>query len=299
MQVKELIKEAMPRPVFYGLKRHVTLLQAREAEAAFRQSGRTPDYLDDDTMEALSARFTTPPVMGYGPEETAERGRKKAQLVRKLVKSSRPVTSLELACWDGMVPAVLAHGGWKSYGIDVRSAGFDARAEREGAVLRQMDASKLDFADDMFDVVYSFDAFEHFPDPAAVLSEAIRVTRNGGLIFVDFGPLYNAPYGLHAYLSMPVPYCQFLFRPEQLNAFTERHGRDAINFEQCNGWSIAQFRALWARHRDRLVPRWYFENYTSTGLALVATYPSCFRSKVNDFDELLVNSIHALFEVRK
>jgi hypothetical protein len=31
----------------------------------------------------------------------------------------------------------------------------------------------------------------------------------------------------------------------------------------------------------------------------VATYPSCFRSKVDNFDELLVNSIHALFEVRK
>jgi len=300
MSVKELIKETVPKPIFYGLKRQVTLLQAREASNAFQHAGHRPEYLDDDLLEDLNARFAVPPTVGYGAEETAERGRKKAQLLRKLVgPTARPLTTLELACWDGMVPAALAKGGWKGFGVDIRDAGFDARATRDGAVLQAMDASKLEFPDDMFDLVYSFDSFEHFRDPDATVAEAIRVSRNGGLVYVDFGPLYNAPYGLHAYLSVPVPYCQFLFRPEQLNAFTDRHRLAPIDFEQCNGWSIAQFRALWARHRDRLVPRWYFENYTSNGLELVATYPTCFRSKVDRFEELLVTSVHALFQVRK
>lgn len=300
MQVRQFIKSAVPKPVFYRLKRHAALLRARQADAVFHDAGDAPEYLDDDALEALAARFRVPPTPGYGSAETAERGYKKASFLRRLVRpATKPVVSLEIACWDGMVPAALARHGWEAFGIDIRDEGFDYRAARAGAVLRRMDAHTLDFADDMFDLIYSFDAFEHFRDPGAVLAEVIRVTRSGGLVFLEFGPLYNAPYGLHAYLSVPVPYCQFLFRPEQLDAFTDRHRRDAIDFRQCNGWSIAQFRALWARNRDRLVPRWYFENYTSMGLPLIAAYPTCFRSKLDAFDELLVTSVHALFEVRK
>ena len=298
--LKDWVREAIPKPVFYGLKRQLALLRARDVRAAFSAAGTEPAYLQDADLEELNARFRVPPTVGYGPDETAQRGRKKAEFLQKLVDTpARPVASLELGCWDGMVAGALAANGWAAFGIDIREAGFDLRARREGANLRQMDAGNLAFPDDAFDFVYSFDAFEHFPDPGAVLSEAIRVTRDGGTIFIDFGPLYNSPYGLHAYKSVPVPYCQFLFAPEQLNAFTTRHSVPAIDFDQVNRWSLAQFRSLWRPGRSHLVPQWCFENYTSRGLDLVAKYPTCFRSKVDDLDELLVGSIRALFQVHK
>lgn len=300
VMLKELVREAIPKPVFYGLKRQLALLRARDVMSVFQGAGRDPAYLEDSDLEALNARFPIPPTIGYEAEETASRGRKKAAFLQKLIdKSPRPVTSLELGCWDGMAAGALAQSGWNAFGVDIRDEGFDPRARREGATLRQMDAGDLAFPDDAFDFVYSFDAFEHFPDPSAVMTEAIRVTRDGGFIFVDFGPLYNSPYGLHAYLSVPIPYCQFLFEPGQLNAFTERHGLPAINFDQVNRWSLAQFRSLWRPDGGHLIPQWYFENYTSRGLDLVAQYPACFRSKVDVFDELLVGSIRALFQVRK
>lgn len=302
MRTKQLIKQALPKPLLYRIKREMTLLSSREPRAAFRDAGEAPEYLDDDAFEALAARFPMVQVVGYGPEETALRGREKAQDLMKLMRSAdQPVASLEIGCWDGMTLAELARNGWRTHGIDIRDEAFDGRAERAGAVLKQMDASKLDFADDTFDLVFSYDGFEHFADPAAVLSEALRVTRDGGLIVTEFGPLYNASFGMHAFPSVCVPYCQFLFRPEQICAFTNRHGLDAIDFQQCNRWSAAQFRALWARNRDRLIPQSYFEIYDCArgALPLIAKYPTCFRSKVDDFDELLVNSISAIFKVQK
>src|SRR5262249_2432074 len=60
----------------------------------------------------------------------------------------------------------------------------------------QMDASRMDFPDASFDLVYSFNVFEHLPDPAVVLEEKIRVTRPGGCVLTHFH-LYSSDSGGH------------------------------------------------------------------------------------------------------
>ncbi|HTR60894.1 MAG TPA: class I SAM-dependent methyltransferase [Candidatus Binataceae bacterium] len=50
-----------------------------------------------------------------------------------------------------------------------------------------MDATKLDFSDGEFDIVAASMATHHIPDWERVLSEMVRVLRNGGyLIYTDF-----------------------------------------------------------------------------------------------------------------
>ena len=60
--------------------------------------------------------------------------------------------------------------------------GIDSKIE-----FRQMDAEKLEFADETFDKVVSQFALLHFPDPLAALKEIYRVTKPGGRIVVSVG----------------------------------------------------------------------------------------------------------------
>jgi len=62
------------------------------------------------------------------------------------------------------------------YNVEVN--GLNNRIE-----LAQVDAKGLSFADKMFDVVISNSIVHHIPEPIAVLRQAVRVAKLGGLLF--------------------------------------------------------------------------------------------------------------------
>ena len=62
--------------------------------------------------------------------------------------------------------------------------------------LLTMDAEAVSFPDASFDFVYSFDVFEHLPNPGAVLKEIKRVLRPGAC-FVTGLHLYTSDSGYH------------------------------------------------------------------------------------------------------
>ncbi|MGP3976957.1 class I SAM-dependent methyltransferase [Streptomyces sp. 8N114] len=64
----------------------------------------------------------------------------------------------------------------------------------EGAVLA--DGYLLPLADKVADVCFSSNVLEHVADPQTFLSEMVRVTRPGGLIYVSFTNWYS-PWGGH------------------------------------------------------------------------------------------------------
>jgi ubiquinone/menaquinone biosynthesis C-methylase UbiE len=61
---------------------------------------------------------------------------------------------------------------------NVELAGFVERIQ-----LTQVDAKTLPFDSEMFDVVISNSIVHHLPQPLVALREAVRVTRQGGLLF--------------------------------------------------------------------------------------------------------------------
>jgi 2-polyprenyl-3-methyl-5-hydroxy-6-metoxy-1,4-benzoquinol methylase len=58
-------------------------------------------------------------------------------------------------------------------------------------------------ADDGFDVVVSWSAFEHISDPLALMREIQRILRPGGHLFVQLWPFYRSEHGGHLWEWFP------------------------------------------------------------------------------------------------
>ena len=193
-----------------------------------------------------------------------------------------------------MVSYALNSLGKNTTAIDIKSEGFDQRAVNKGVKLIQMDASDMKFENNSFDFVFSFDTFEHFSNPEQVFKEVIRVLKKGGYLYLLFEPLYMSPFGEHAYRSITVPYCQFLFDKKIINDFIQKHNLEKIDFNQVNGWSLEQHRDLWKKYEHSFNILKYNEKYDLRHLKLIRKYRSCFKSKTNYFENLTVSSIEIL-----
>lgn len=94
---------------------------------------------------------------------------------------------LEVGCGTGLILQRVARVAGSAVGVDL-SPGMLRAAQARGLAVREGSATCLPFADESFDVSYSFKVLAHIPDWDACLREMVRVTRPGGRIIVD---VYN------------------------------------------------------------------------------------------------------------
>jgi SAM-dependent methyltransferase len=297
--LKSIARTVAPAPVQSTWGRVYGDLKIRRARAAFESAADGPSFLPAAAIDRLMQRgFLPPGVVRYDPDGLALRAAEKLDQLEARVPLDRCGTCVELGCWDGMVLAALAGRGRCALGADRARDGFDPRARAAGARLVQSDAARLPFAPGSVDLVYSFAAFEHFADPAAVVAESWRILKPGGYLFLLFGPVYTSPYGLHAYRQIPIPYCHFLFTDADLRAYAGGRGLPTA-WPYVNGVSVTAYREIWSAQRDRFDRLFYREHPTGgVGAELIAAYPSCFVGKVPDFGDLLVSGIEGCWQKR-
>lgn len=292
-RAKALAKRALPKPVFHRLNTLRKQWPLAGARLAFARAGRTPAFLPAKMLPELAAKYPPLNTYRYDPEAKARRGRERAAEIRRLAPHANDF--LELGCYDGMVSAHLAEHG-AATGVDLFDGAFDTRASK--ARLLKMDAGRLAFDDASFDVVFSYDTMEHFADAGAVLDEALRVLRPGGVLYLIFGPLYASPRGLHAYRTVTVPYCHLLFDRETLDAYVADIDAKPIAWDAVNGMSVTDFRRLWGRVGARAERTLYEERVDISALDLVRRYPTCMKAATEAFDDLVVSSIEIAFRRR-
>lgn len=96
---------------------------------------------------------------------------------------------LEIGCGNGTDGVLLASSGARYTGVDLTPEAVDA-TRRHFAVAGQdgnfcvEDCERLRFADESFDVVYSFGVLHHTPTPATAVREVYRVLKPGGTALV-------------------------------------------------------------------------------------------------------------------
>jgi SAM-dependent methyltransferase len=302
-RLRSIIKKVVPKPVIYRMlpfiQNRMLLSGAKKvsgrARLIFEQAGNEPAWLDYDIIEFYQQQYPIPPLFDYTSENLGKRGQFRAECLLNLIPTDKVNTFLELGCWDGMVSHALQCHGKTTVAIDNRSEGFDERVKHGDVKLLQMDACHLQFEDQTFDVVFSYNAFEHFARPQEVLLEAIRVVKTGGYIFLQFGPLNMSPMGAHLYRQITIPYCHLLFPKDLLQDSANAKGFGDLNFDQLNGYTIEDFRKLWIRYSNRLKPVRYYEKPDTSHIDLIEKHPSCFKSKTKHFDNLIISHVEVLF----
>jgi len=290
--LKKFAKAVLPAPAKDVLVRTYTDYKLRRAQEAFAACRGGPTFLPAEFLDRfMRAGYRPPDPIRYDPEGLEVRAREKVAILEQRVPLGECRDCLELGCWDGVVGKLLAEAGKRAYGIDIRGEGFDRNAIAKGVRFLQGDVRKIPIAKGSIDLVYSFAAFEHFPDLELVLAEVSRVLRSSAYLYLSFGPIYTSPYGLHAYRQIPVPYCHYLFSREDLEHYARRHGL-SCDWPFVNGVTVAQYRRLWKMFSGDFEVLYYKEHPTgAVGAEIIRSYPLCFRGNVEDVQELFVSAI--------
>ncbi len=92
---------------------------------------------------------------------------------------------LEVGCGTGLILDRLRPVTSQSAGIDL-SFGMLGKSAERGLKVLQASATQLPFADNSFDVAYSFKVLAHVPDIKLAMSEMARVTKPGGYVIAEF-----------------------------------------------------------------------------------------------------------------
>ena len=96
-----------------------------------------------------------------------------------LIISGRRV--LEVGCGIGSIINELNRQGCKVVGIDISNSAIEYGQKKYADIeLKVGTADKLEFADKSFDIVLSFDVFEHLNDLDEHLKDVTRVLADGG-----------------------------------------------------------------------------------------------------------------------
>ncbi len=297
-KLRVAIRNVVPEPVLAPIARAKAFAKVTAARVAFMMAARKAEPLPIDLLESIAASYPEPPKIRYDPEGLVLRAKANVHEMEAWLDLSRIRSCLELGCMDGMVSAALAEKGIRCFALDLSRVAFDQRGHEAGVTFVQGDATQLPFASGAFEMIFSFASYEHFCDPRAVLQEAARILSPGGWLYLGFGPIATAPYGLHAYRSIPVPYLHILFDLPQVIEFARKRGKEN-NWPYINNVPLREYRQMFNEaKRDFTIVRYQENSGAGVGAELIFRYPGIFRRVSDSIADFLVSGIAVLFQRR-
>ena len=192
-----------------------------------------------------------PPQRGHlGADATdATDGKLEAAFGGRLQAALAGKTVIDFGCGDGQQAVAMARAvpDCRVIGLDIQQKHLDwsrQRAVQAGLEDRCVFAMETE---ERADVIVSFDAFEHFSDPLAILTIMSKLLKPNGEVLVSFGPTWLHPYGGH--LFSVFPWAHLIFTERALIRWRSRFRQDgARSFGEVDGGlnqiRIAEFERL-------------------------------------------------------
>lgn len=245
----------------------------------------------------LATTYSGPGEYGYGDRQNWLRGIGRAKQIIEAVPSLTVGNlALEVGCGDGMTAVAL-----RSFGIEVHLTDLkdwrDPRANGLPFIAIDLGVESTPLSQGPYDLIYSYNAFEHFPDPQSVLIRMLAHLKPGGHLFFEFGPLYCGPWGLHAYRMLPMPYPQFIFselfwRSKIKESGVRDLGQELEDLQPLNRWTVRQFDDLWATSHCEILrnDKYKIEQF----IDVVVQYPDAFRGRGLTYEDLTTQGLCVL-----
>jgi SAM-dependent methyltransferase len=166
-------------------------------------------------LQVRILKYLAPAAPGGCDESISTTSKLKALLDDDLLHDIAGKTVIDFGCGEGSEAIELAqHGAGRVIGIDIREellqiARHKARATAVAGICEFTDSTR-----EQADMVFSIDAFEHFDDPAGILSTMDTLLKDHGEVIVSFGPTWYHPLGGH--LFSVFPWAHLIFSEEAL-----------------------------------------------------------------------------------
>ncbi|MFL5244737.1 MAG: class I SAM-dependent methyltransferase [Gemmataceae bacterium] len=155
---------------------------------------------------------------------------------------------IDFGCGTGGEAAEMAaRGAARVIGIDIRESVLaQARLAANGAGVADRCLFTTE-TNEQADLVVSLDAFEHFADPAHILSLMRRLLKDDGQALIAFGPPWYHPRGGHTFSVFP--WAHLLFTEQALLRWRADFKADrATRFSEVDGglnqMTVRRFRRL-------------------------------------------------------
>jgi len=184
---------------------------------------------DIELFERLNEEYASKPLVpkprDYDVSSRTSDARTRLARVASFMDLER-TTTLEIGCGPGEEVWLLRHKfGCRAYGIDVQPWPRWPVYRGDGVHLLIADASAVPFEDSSFDRIVSFTVWEHIEHPFRALSEAYRILRPGGEMWLNAN-LHRGPSASHQYRDINFPWPHLLFDESIAREFFRRRGRE-------------------------------------------------------------------------
>jgi 2-polyprenyl-6-hydroxyphenyl methylase/3-demethylubiquinone-9 3-methyltransferase len=174
-----------------------------------------------------------------------------------------PVKILDMGCGAGFLTHDMARQGHEVVGVDLseRSLEVARKMDETGRIDYLMaDVAKVPLPEGSFDAVCAMDILEHVENPRAVIQEASRLLKPGGLFFFH---TFNRTLLSWLVVIKGVEWCvkntpphmhvlRLFIKPEELEAMCKTHG---MVVEEMKGVNVKfSNKAFWKMVFNRIVP---------------------------------------------
>ena len=229
-----------------------------------------------------------------------------ARKLQEIAKEKdKQLTVLDLGCGNGHMVKTFGEYGHDMYGYDNNERLLRENLEPvfgddfENRIKFMTDDRVIPFEDNLFDVVYANQVFEHVRFLDQIIAECARILKSGGILVTLF-PLATYPLEGHC----KIPFAHWLppgeFRRQYLSMYFRLRLRPKLDgknsYETGSYWDGALKNYTYYRFLNEVsaISDYYFESfeidtrpYIKAKLDLLATNPTFFRQTVKTVGTLL------------